>query len=117
MRPPHLTRRRILAGVLLCCLALAAAGLRVTVHHVEWSYLDMQVQANAYLASQIASLLQQDLFIPLALGLFAAGIGLTRWMHQHYQRQMETEIVEPLRESEARYRTLIEFSMDHASDA
>jgi len=117
MRPPRLTRRRFLAGVLICCLALAAAGLRVMVRHVEQSYLDMQAQANAYLISQIASLLQQDLFIPLALGLFAAGIGLARWMNRHYQRQMETEIVEPLRESEARYRTLIEFSMDHASDA
>ena len=117
MRPPRLTRRRILTGVLLCCLALAAVGLRVAVRHVERFYLDMPVQTNAYLASQIASLLQQDLFIPLALGLFAAGIGLTRWMNRNCQRQIETEIVEPLWESEARYRTLIEFSMDHASDA
>jgi PAS domain S-box-containing protein len=84
---------------------------------VEQSYLDKHVQANTPLASRIASLLQQDLFIPLVLGLVAAAIGLMWWMNRHYQRQMETEMVEPLRESETCYRTLIEFSMDHAADA
>ncbi|MDH3602799.1 MAG: PAS domain S-box protein, partial [Candidatus Tectomicrobia bacterium] len=36
---------------------------------------------------------------------------LTRWMSRYYERQIETELMKTLRESEARYRTLIESSM------
>ncbi len=48
-------------GVLIGSLGLGATGLYVLLKYVEHSFLDQQIQAQAYQATQVARLLEQDL--------------------------------------------------------